>query len=79
MNVQADREALQSFLRSYYPAGNIAPTGAAYIACDGTLWHQFTDSYVDGEIRWYTSRVNSAFASFTYRITNDTMVLEDVF
>lgn len=81
MNVQADREALQSFLARQTSGNQYAPTGAAYIAADGTLWHQYTHKNIDDAHMWVTTRlgIHDALRTFTYRITNDMMVLEDVF
>lgn len=82
MNVQADREAIAFMLAKQTSGNQYAPTGAAYIAADGTLWHQYNNTRLDHvPAMWITTRlgIHDALRSFTYRITDDMMVLEDVF
>jgi hypothetical protein len=78
MNAQADRQALQFFLKRDTVA-EVNPTGRAYIAADGTIWYEFTSARIDDDGFWATTRVASPLASYTLRTTNDMMDLEDVF
>ena len=79
MNAQADRQALTSLINSHGFAG-AGPTGNAYIAVDGTIWHEYVNLDADGDpSMWATTRVTSALQAYTYRITNDTTDLEEAF
>lgn len=78
MNAQADRQALATFLKRDTVA-EVNPTGRAYIAADGTIWHEFTSTRIDDDGFWATTRVTSALAKYTLRATNDMFILEEVF
>ena len=78
MNAITDRQALAAFLKRDTVA-EVNPTGRAYIAADGTIWHEFTSTRIDDDGFWATTRVASALSKYTLRVTNDMMVLEEAF
>ena len=56
MNVLEDRQQLGVALRFGPDRHNLAPTGNAYVATDGTLWHEFVTMDVDDVTYWLTTR-----------------------
>lgn len=75
-DITADRQALTAFINKRTAAG---PTGLAYIATDGTIWHQYTNLDADGDAPMWATTRTGAVGAFTYRITDDMMVLEEAF
>jgi hypothetical protein len=56
MNVLQDRQQVGAALRLGPLRHVLAPTGTAYVAVDGTLWHEFVSMDVDSENYWVTTR-----------------------
>lgn len=74
MNVLEDRQQLGQALRYGPDRHNLAPTGNAYVAVDGTLWHEFVTMDVDDMNVWLTTRPNPKVRFNRDPVRNFTMV-----